>query len=89
MTGAHQHELRALAKLVLALAVLLIIAGVSWYGVTFANLQRIWRNVIDRPSGSLSFRFILQPSIAAIFAIRDGLRDTRHDRAPFFWILVN
>src|SRR5215469_2134671 len=88
MTGAHQHELRALAKLVLALAVLLIIAGVLWHGVTFANLQRIWRNVIDRPSGSLSFRFILQPSIAAIFAIRDGLRDTRHDRAPFFWTIL-
>ena len=88
MAGAPQHELRVLAKLVLVLAVLLLIAGVLWHGVTIENLQRIWRNVIDRPSGTLSFRFVLQPSIAVIFAMRDGLRDTRHDRAPFFWTIL-
>jgi len=84
----NQHELRALAKLVLALAVLLLIAGALWHGVTFANLQRIWRNVIDRPNGPLSYRFILQPSITAIFAIRNGLRDTRRRRTPFFWTIL-
>lgn len=87
MTDAHPHQLGLLAKLVIALAVLLIVAGVSWYGVTMENLQRIWRNMIDRPNGPLSFRFILQPSMAAIFAIRDGLRDARRNRSPFFWTI--
>src|SRR4051794_19743750 len=88
MSNAHQHELGRLAKLVLALAVFLIVAGVLWYGVTLENFQRIWRNVIDRPNGPLSFRFILQPSMAAIFAIRDGVRDTRVSRSPFFWTIL-
>src|SRR5215469_6212362 len=88
MVGADQHELLVLAKLVLALAVLFLIAGVLRHGVTSENLRRIWRNVIDRPSGPLSLRFILQPSIAAIFAIGDGLRDTRRRRTPFFWTIL-
>jgi hypothetical protein len=88
MTDAHHHELGRLAKLVLALAVLLIIAGALWHGITLENLQRMWRNVVDRPNGPLSFRFILQPAMAAIFAIRDGLKDTKIGRTPFFWTIL-
>jgi hypothetical protein len=87
MADAH-HELGRLAKLVLALAALLILAGVVWYGITAENFQRIGRNVIDRPNGPLSFRFILQPSMAAAFAIRDGVRDARVGRHPFFWTIL-
>lgn len=87
MAEAH-HELGRLAKLVLALAALLIVAGVLWHGITLETLQRIWRNVIDRPNGPLSFRFILQPSVAAFFATRDGVRDARVARSPFFWTVL-
>jgi hypothetical protein len=88
MTDAHPHQLGLLAKLVIALAVLLIAAGVLWHGITIENFQRIWRNVIDRPTGPLSFRFILQPSMAAIFATLDGLQDARRHRSPFFYTIL-
>jgi hypothetical protein len=87
MTDDHPHQLGLLAKLLIAIAVSLFVSGVLWFGITLENVQRVWRNVIDRPNGALSFRFILQPSVAAFFAIRDGLRDARRNRSPFFWTI--
>lgn len=77
-------QLRVLARLVIAIAVAFVAAGVLWHGVTVGELQRLWQNLIDRPSGRLQFRFILQPSMAAILAVHDGLRDARAGRAPYF-----
>ena len=37
-------------------------------------LTRFWDQLIAQPSGPLAFRFILQPVMAAFFAIRDGLK---------------
>ena len=36
-------------------------------------LQRLWTELVARPSGPMAFRFILQPVMGAIFAIRDGV----------------
>ncbi len=36
----------------------------------------------------MAFRFILQPVMAAIAAVRDGLHDARSGRAPFFWTML-
>jgi hypothetical protein len=36
----------------------------------------------------MAFRFILQPSMAAITAIRDGLRDARAERSPYLWTIL-
>lgn len=33
----------------------------------------------------MAFRFMLQPTIVAILAIRDGLKDAREDRPPYSW----
>jgi hypothetical protein len=47
---------------------------------------RIWEMLIGRVGGPLTLRLFLQPTVAAIFAIRAGLRDAREGRAPyFFW----
>lgn len=48
---------------------------------------RIWDNLVGRVEGPLHFRLLLQPTMAAIFAIRDGLKDAREDRAPYFWAI--
>jgi len=40
-----------------------------------------------RPSGPLGFRFILQPIMACALAIRDGIKDARQSRSPYFWII--
>lgn len=45
----------------------------------------VWEMLIGRISGPLTLRLILQPTVAAIFAIRAGLRDSREDRPPFFF----
>jgi hypothetical protein len=72
-----RSQLGALAQVVLTLAILLMIVGVAWRGVTIENIERIWDSLLARPSGPMAFRFILQPSIAAIVAIRDGLYDVK------------
>ncbi|MBB6055116.1 hypothetical protein HNR75_000998 [Tolumonas osonensis] len=43
--------------------------------------------MVDRISGPLHFRLLLQPVMAAIFAIIAGLKDAREGRAPYFWSL--
>lgn len=51
-------------------------------------LSRQWRDLLERPSGPLSFRFILQPVMAAILAIRDGAEDARTGRSPYFFTIL-
>lgn len=48
---------------------------------------RITENLIDRVSGPMKLRGILQPLMAAIFAIMAGLKDARLGNAPYFWSL--
>lgn len=78
-----EQELGRLAKLIIAIAVVLIAAGVLRHGVTLISIQRMLRQIAARPGGPLTFRFILQPAMAAIAAIHDGRRDVRLDRSPY------
>jgi hypothetical protein len=48
---------------------------------------RFWENLIGRVGGPMTFRLILQPIMATIFAIRSGLRDAREGKPPYFWAL--
>jgi hypothetical protein len=50
-------------------------------------LTRVWEDLAGRIGGTMSFRLILQPAVAIFFAIRDGLKDARNDRPPYFWII--
>jgi hypothetical protein len=43
-------------------------------------LSRFWDQLIAQPSGPLAFRLILQPIMATILAIIDGVKDTRTGR---------
>jgi hypothetical protein len=51
-------------------------------------LSRIFENLIDRVSGPMKFRLILQPIMAAIIAIRDGRKDAREGKAPYNWAIL-
>lgn len=51
-------------------------------------IARVLENLTDRVSGPLRFRFLLQPVMASIFAIRDGLADARAGNPPYFWALL-
>lgn len=51
-------------------------------------LLRIIDNLMDRLTGPMKFRLILQPLMAAAFAVLDGLKDAREGRMPYFWGLL-
>jgi hypothetical protein len=50
-------------------------------------LTRIFEKLIDRVSGPMKFRLILQPLMATIFAIRSGLKDAKEGKPAYFWAL--
>ena len=52
-------------------------------------LARVWDMLIGREHGPLAFRVIIQPSVAAILAIRAGLRDARAGRTPYGWTVTS
>jgi hypothetical protein len=84
MIDARARQLGLLAKLVIAFAMVLALAAILWHGLSLEELQRLWDNLVQRPSGPMRFRFVLQPSMAAIVAIHDGLGDARTGRTPYF-----
>jgi hypothetical protein len=45
--------------------------------------------LLGRQEGPLEFRLIVQPIIAAIFAVRAGLREARAGNPPFLWTLLS
>ena len=47
--------------------------------------NRFTTDMLARVSGPMKFRLVLQPLMASFFAIRDGLRDARTGRRPYFW----
>ena len=46
-----------------------------------------WKDLIGRAGGPITFRLIVQPVIAVILAIRDGLKDAKACRPLYFWSL--
>jgi hypothetical protein len=50
-------------------------------------VARFVGNLIGRLHGPLTFRLLLQPTMAAILAIRAGLQDARNGRPAYGWAL--
>ena len=50
---------------------------------------RITGDLVERVSGPMKFRLVLQPLMASFFAIRSGLADARSGRPPYFWGLIS
>jgi hypothetical protein len=44
-----------------------------------------WDMLIGREHGPLAFRLVLQPKVAALLAIRAGVRDAKAGRPPHGW----
>ncbi len=80
---ASKSQVR-LARLVVVLMATFVVCGLVWYGFSAEVRARLWQNLFDRPGGPMLFRFFLQPTMAAIAAWRDGVRDARTGRSPFF-----
>jgi len=48
-------------------------------------IERGWANFFARPSGPFNIRFFIQPSVAAVMALRAGIIDSRLGRSAFLW----
>lgn len=77
-----------LARLAVLLVVIFLAFGVAWHGISSEVLGRIWQNMLDRPSGPMTFRFVLQPIMAAIAALYDGIRDAQGGRSHYLWTIL-
>ena len=89
LTDAPSKSAILLARVALLLVVGLLALGVAWYGITAESLGRLWSDILDRPTGPMMFRFILQPTMAIIAALRDGFQDARLGRRPYIWALIH
>jgi hypothetical protein len=49
---------------------------------------RGWENFLARPTGSLNLRFVVQPAIASVLALRSGMKDAREGRPAYLWAAV-
>ena len=76
---------RALTWLVVALTVVLLVLGAARYGWSMQVHERFWQDIADRTRGPITFRFILQPSMALLAALPDGVKDARLGHKAFFW----
>ena len=88
MTETPSKTKVALAQVAVALMIAFVVLGVAWYGFSAEVRQRIWQNLLDRPFGPMTFRFILQPIMATIAALYDGVEDARTGRSPYLWTIV-
>ncbi|WP_198402366.1 YidH family protein [Rhodobacter sp. CZR27] len=77
-----------LARIAVAASALFVVAGLVWYGYSAEVHERIWRDIAARPGGPMTFRFILQPCMAAAAAFHDGVQDARLGRSPYLWTLL-
>ena len=63
----------------------LVVLGVAWYGVSWEVHERFWTDVFGRLHGPMTLRFYLQPTLAFVAALKDGIKDVRLGHKAFFW----
>jgi len=83
--GSPSKLALAMAWSAVALVVVLVVVGVTRYGVSWQVRERFWTDIFGRVGGPMSLRFFLQPTLALIAAIRDGIKDARFGHKAFFW----
>jgi hypothetical protein len=88
LTDAPSTSQIVQARVAVILLAALVAFGAVWYGVSFEDFDRLWKDILARPDGPMTFRFILQPAMAAIAALRDGVKDARLGRRPYLWALM-
>jgi hypothetical protein len=50
--------------------------------------SRFIENLFGRLDGPLHFRFIMQPTMAIIFAVIDGVKDAKLGKTAYFWAVA-
>lgn len=47
-------------------------------------LHRFWSDMLARSDGPMTFRLYLQPTMALLMALRDGIKDAKAGREPYY-----
>ena len=77
-----------LAQLAFVLIVVFATVGLAWNGFSSGVRERLLQSMIDRPGGTMTFRFVLQPAMATLMAAIDGVRDARNGTSPYLLTLL-
>ena len=88
MAGTVTRSQMMTAWLAVIIGAVLIVLGIAWYGLSAEVHGRIWMDIADRPGGPMTFRFILQPCMATLAALADGIKDARLGRDPYLWTIL-
>lgn len=88
MARAATRMQQLLAQIATALIILFALVGAIVHGLSAEVWDRVFRSIAERPGGPMTFRFILQPVMATVFAAIDGIRDARTGTPHYFWSLV-
>lgn len=88
MADAPTRGQLLVARIAVAIGAFLILLGLVLYGFSAEVHHRIWRDIAARPGGPMTFRFILQPCMAALAAFHDGRTDARLGRSPYLWTIL-
>ena len=56
--------------------------------VLFEMIGRGWDNFLARPNDPLTLRFYVQPTMAALLALRAGIQDAREGRQGYLWAMA-
>lgn len=75
----------AVTWLALALSAVLLLWGIVRYGLDPSVNSTFWHDIGARFGGPMTFRFFLQPIMALIAALPDGINDAKQGRSGFFW----
>lgn len=70
---------------VVAIAIVLIVLGITRYGFSWEVHQRFWSDIFGRLHGPMTLRFFMQPTLALVAALADGINDVRNGHRSFFW----
>ncbi len=88
MTAAASKNQVRLAQLVVGLIGVFIVLGAVMYGFSSEGREHFWADLVGRPGGPMSFRIFLQPVMAVIAALVDGIKDAKSGRSPYFWTVL-
>jgi hypothetical protein len=54
-----------------------------------SHWQRFVEHLFGRLDGPMHFRFILQPFMALLFAVIDGIKDAKLGKPAYFWTVLS
>ena len=77
------------ARIAVTLLIGMLILGLAMCGVSRDDLARMGRDLAARPGGPMTFRFFLQPAMACIAAVRDGVDEARAGRPAYFSAMLS